>query len=114
LQGRHRAGVERHPARIPRMAPKPHTSVEAVAEPSADYRQSMRTSHVDIIVALRHFSVTLLLPVVAILSELLRGRDAQLWRSTATSWRSTKSSASLEADDRPCRTSQPQSRTKMR
>ena len=35
-------------------------------------------------------------------------------RSTATSCRSTKSSASLEADDRPSRTSQPQSRTKMR
>jgi hypothetical protein len=35
-------------------------------------------------------------------------------RSMATSCRSTKSSASLEADDRPGRTSQPQSRTKMR
>ena len=35
-------------------------------------------------------------------------------RSTATSCRSTSSSASLEADDRPSRTSQPQSRTKMR
>ena len=35
-------------------------------------------------------------------------------RSTATSWRSTSNSASLEADDRPSRTSQPQSRTKMR
>ena len=35
-------------------------------------------------------------------------------RSTATSCRSTSSSASLDADDRPSRTSQPQSRTKMR
>jgi hypothetical protein len=35
-------------------------------------------------------------------------------RSTATSCRSTRSSASLEAGDRPSRTSQPQSRTKMR
>ncbi len=35
-------------------------------------------------------------------------------RSTATSCRSTSSSASLEADDRPSRTSQPQTRTKMR
>ena len=35
-------------------------------------------------------------------------------RSTATSCRSTSSSASLKADDRPSRTSQPQSRTKMR
>ncbi len=35
-------------------------------------------------------------------------------RSTATSCRSTSSSTSFEADDRPSRTSQPQSRTKMR
>jgi hypothetical protein len=35
-------------------------------------------------------------------------------RSTATSCRSTRSSASLEADDRASRTSQPHSRTKMR
>jgi hypothetical protein len=35
-------------------------------------------------------------------------------RSTATSCRSTRSSAFLEADDRPSRTSQPHSRTKMR
>jgi hypothetical protein len=35
-------------------------------------------------------------------------------RSTATSCRSTSSLAFLEADDRPSRTSQPQSRTKMR
>src|SRR2546430_4635000 len=33
---------------------------------------------------------------------------------TATSCRSTRSSASLEADDRPSRTSQPPSRTKMK
>ena len=35
-------------------------------------------------------------------------------RSTATSCRSTSSSASLEADDRPSRTSQLHSRAKMR
>jgi len=35
-------------------------------------------------------------------------------RSTAISYRSTSISASLEADDRSSRTSQPQSRTKMR
>jgi hypothetical protein len=35
-------------------------------------------------------------------------------RRTATSCRSTSSSASLEADDRPSRTSQPQTRTNMR
>jgi hypothetical protein len=35
-------------------------------------------------------------------------------RSTATSCRSTRSSAFLEADDRPSRTSHPQTRTKMR
>jgi hypothetical protein len=35
-------------------------------------------------------------------------------RSTATSCRSTSSSASLAADDRPSKTSQPQIRTKMR
>jgi hypothetical protein len=43
----------------------------------------------------------------------LRGRG-WVWRSTATSCRSTKSSASLEADDRPSRISQPQSLTKMK
>jgi hypothetical protein len=42
-----------------------------------------------------------------------RGRGLDR-RSTATSCRSTSSSASLEADDRPSRTSQPQTRTKMR
>ena len=35
-------------------------------------------------------------------------------RSTTTSCRSTSNSVSLDADDRPSRTSQPQSRTKMR
>jgi len=35
-------------------------------------------------------------------------------RSTATSCRSTSSSASLDAAERPSRTSQPQSRTKIR
>ena len=42
-----------------------------------------------------------------------RGRGL-VRRSTATSCLSTSSSASLEADDRASRTSQPQSRTKMR
>ena len=42
-----------------------------------------------------------------------RGRGL-VRRSTATSCRSTRSSASLEADERPSRTSQPQSRTKTR
>jgi hypothetical protein len=41
-------------------------------------------------------------------------RRGLAWRSTATSCRSTSSSAFLEPDDRPGRTSQPQSRTKMR
>ena len=46
-------------------------------------------------------------------AQSIRGRG---WvrRSTAISCRSTSSSASLEADDRPSRTSQPHSRTKMR
>jgi hypothetical protein len=35
-------------------------------------------------------------------------------RSTATSCRSTSSSAFLDADERPSRTSKPQSRTKIR
>ena len=35
-------------------------------------------------------------------------------RSTAVARRSTSSSASMEADDRPSRTSEPQTRTKMR
>ena len=42
-----------------------------------------------------------------------RGRGV-VRRSTATSCRSTSNSASFEADDRPSRMSQPQSRTKMR
>ena len=44
--------------------------------------------------------------------HLLRTLSAS--RRTSASWRTTKSSASLEADDRPSRTSQPQSRTKIR
>ena len=47
------------------------------------------------------------------LTAASRGRGL-VRRSTATSCRSTSSSASLEADDRPSRTSQPQSRTKTR
>ncbi len=61
------------------------------------------------------------LPGRSRISAAITARSAQSsrgrgWvrRSTATSCRSTKSSASLEADDRPSRTSQPQSRTKMR
>src|SRR5213592_2876249 len=42
-----------------------------------------------------------------------RGRELAR-RSTATSCRSTSSSASLEADERPSRTGQPQTRTKIR
>ena len=42
-----------------------------------------------------------------------RGRELAR-RSTATSCRSTSSSAFLDADERPSRTSQPQSRTKIR
>ena len=42
-----------------------------------------------------------------------RGRGL-VRRSTATSWRSTSSSASFDAEDRPSRISQSQTRTKMR
>ena len=47
-------------------------------------------------------------------AQSIRGRRWVVRRSTATSCRSTRSSAFLEADDGPSRTSQPQSRTKMR